>query len=78
MSTISLRLNDDDAELIKNYAKVHNISISDFVRQAIIEKIEDEMDLHLFQQAMIEHQNNPQTFTFDEVVKELGLNNETI
>ncbi|MBQ2455970.1 MAG: ribbon-helix-helix protein, CopG family, partial [Firmicutes bacterium] len=43
--TISLRLSDEDADLIKRYSELHNISVSELVRQAVLEKIEDEYDL---------------------------------
>ena len=39
--TISVRLNKKDEELVKAYAKMNNISLSDLVRNAIMEKIEN-------------------------------------
>ena len=42
---ISLRLSVEDAKLNKDYAKVNNISVSDLIRQAVIKKIEEEIDL---------------------------------
>ena len=45
MSTISLRLNNRDDELIKKYAKMKNISVSKLIRDAVIEKIEEELDV---------------------------------
>ena len=41
MSTISLILNDKDDALIRKYAELHQIDLSTFIRQAVIEKIED-------------------------------------
>lgn len=43
MKTISLRLDDQDEILLKNYTKINNISISEFVRNAILEKLEDNL-----------------------------------
>ena len=40
--TISVRLNEEDTKLIKAYAEMHNISLSDLIRTALLEKIEDE------------------------------------
>lgn len=71
--TISLRLNDDDTMLIKEYAKINKISVSELVRKAVMEKIEDEYDLEMFNRAMEEHKNNPVTYSLDEVERELGL-----
>ncbi len=74
--TISVRLSDKDTELIKAYADMNNISLSDLVRNAVIEKIEDEYDLKIYYEAVEEYNKNPKTYTLDEVEKELGINNE--
>ncbi|MCI7084885.1 MAG: DUF6290 family protein [bacterium] len=71
--TISLRLNDEDTKLIKKYAEINNISISDLFRQSVLERIEDEYDLECYNKAMAEYKNNPVTHTLDDVKKELGL-----
>lgn len=71
--TISVRLNDKDTELIKNYAKLNNISVSDLVRDSILEKIEDEYDLKAYYKAVEEYNKDKKTYTLDEVKKELDL-----
>ncbi len=45
----SLKLNQEDAELFEKYAALNNISVSDMIRNAVLEKIEDEFDLQCFQ-----------------------------
>lgn len=72
--TISVRLNEKDTKLIKDYANMNNISISDLIRNAVIEKIEDEYDLECYNKAMEEYKKNPKTYTLKEVKEELGLN----
>lgn len=71
--TISLRLNDEETMLIKKYAEVNKISVSELIRQTVIERIENEYDLEMFDKAMTEYKNNPVTYSLDEVEKELGL-----
>lgn len=71
--TISLRLSDEDTELFKKYAQMNGISVSELVRQSVIERIEDEYDLKLYEEAMKEYQKNPVTYSLNEVEKELGL-----
>lgn len=71
--TISVRLNDKDTELIKSYAEINNISLSDLIRNAVLEKIEDEYDLECYHKAIQEYRKNPKTYTLDEVKEELGL-----
>lgn len=71
--TISVRLNDEDTELIKAYADMNNISLSDLIRNAVLEKIEDEYDLTCYEKAIKEYRKNPKTYTLDEVEEELGI-----
>lgn len=73
MMTISVRLNDEDTDLIKSYAKLNNISISDLVRNAILEKIEDEYDLECYYKAMEEFKKNPKTYTTEELKQMMEL-----
>ena len=71
--TVSVRLNKDDEKLIKAYADLNKISLSDLIRNAVIEKIEDEYDLKCYYEALEEYKKNPKTYTMKEVKKELGL-----
>lgn len=71
--TISVRLNEKDAELVKAYAKMNNVSLSDLIRNAILEKIENEYDLDCYEKAIKEFTKDPKTYTLDEVKKELDL-----
>lgn len=71
--TISVRLNDEDTELIKAYANMNNISLSDLIRNAVLEKIEDEYDLECYKKAIEEYKRNPKTYTMEEVKKELEM-----
>ena len=47
--------------------------MSDMIRNAVLEKIEDEYDLQCYEKAIEEYRNNPVTYSLDEVEKELGL-----
>lgn len=71
--TISLRLNDQETRLFKNYAKLNGITISELVRQSVLERIEDECDLKAYKQALLNYRANPVTYSLDEVEEMLGL-----
>jgi uncharacterized protein (DUF1778 family) len=73
MSTISLRIDEEEEKLIKEYAKAKNITISALFRNAVLEKIEDEIDLELYHAAMKQHKENPQVLSFEEMMEELDL-----
>lgn len=70
---ISIRLTDEDTVLIKKYAQLHNVSVSDLFREAVMEKIEEEYDLSLFEKAMEDFASDNTTYTLAEVEKILGL-----
>ena len=70
MATISLRVDERDSKLIRDYAKLKNTSVSDLMRNAIIEKIEDELDVENFDRVLATMET---THSLDDVKKELGL-----
>ena len=71
--TISLRLSDEDTLLIKKYAELNKLSVSDLIRQTVMERIENEYDLAAFDKAMAEFKDTPVTYSLDDVERELGL-----
>ena len=73
MNILTLRINDDDNKLVRDYAQANNITISDLIRDSVLEKIEDEIDVKLYNQAMKDHLENPQDISFDEMMTELGF-----
>jgi len=71
--TMTLRISDEDSKLIKDFAKLHGISASEFMRRAALEKIEDELDARVAEKAYAEYLADPVTFSLDEIEKEFGL-----
>lgn len=49
---ISLILNDNELELLQKYASKYNMSISDFVKDILLERIKDEKDMEVYEDAM--------------------------
>lgn len=68
---ISVRLKSEEEVTIKKYAALKNISVSELVRQAVLEKIEDEFDLAAYKKAKAEYKKNPVTYSHAAVVKML-------
>lgn len=73
MTTITVRLDEKDKELIQQFAKFNNISTSELVRCSVLDKIESEIDKNLYQKAVAILNNNEPTISFDEMMKEIGL-----
>ncbi|MDR1412316.1 MAG: DUF6290 family protein [Actinomycetes bacterium] len=71
--TLTVRVNDDDAEMIRAYADLKRVTVSQLIRDTIIERIEDEYDIKIYAEAMAEYRRNPVTYTLDEVEAHLGL-----
>jgi len=71
MAVVSLRASEEDITLFKKYAHFHNITVSDFLKSAALEKIEEEHDLVLLQDALKE--DDGLRFSMKEIAGELGF-----
>ena len=71
--TMTLRISDEDSRLIKDFAKLHGISASEFMRRAALEKIEDELDVRAAEKAYAEYLADPVTYSHEEIMREFGL-----
>ena len=72
-TTVTIRLDNDDKDLIARYARNKGRSISDIVRQAILAQIEDEYDLEVYRKAIEDYRKNPVSYSLDEVAKLLEI-----
>ena len=70
---LSVRLNSQDEELFKNYAKMNNISVSELIRSAVYSKIEDDYDIEAYREALAEYNKDPVSYSHSEVCKMLGI-----
>ena len=52
MKSTAIRFADEEKSWIQSYADFQGKSFSDVVREAILEKIEDEADLHAYDEAL--------------------------
>lgn len=69
---LSIRCSAEDENLIKKFAAIKKQSVSEFLRQAALEKIEDEYDLKLVKD-YLEKKEKMSFYSADEVEKELGI-----
>lgn len=67
--TVSLRLTDKDSELVKAYAELNGISVSELFRRSVFERIEDEHDLRAFEQAMADYRQDGISYSHEEVMR---------
>lgn len=53
--SFSIRLTNEEKNLAKSYAKLHSLSIGEAFKKALFEKIEDEYDLAIAEEAYVEY-----------------------
>lgn len=78
MSTITIRLNDEEEKIYREYAESKNISLSTLMKEALQEKIEDEIDFKLYEEGMKELERDGKTYTHEEVLMKLGIKREEL
>ena len=74
MATLSLRMSEDELRLIKTYTAANGLSMSAFVRDAVLDKIED--DFNLDEERILkarEAAHNGKLYSFEEAWKEIGV-----
>jgi len=73
MAAMSIRFSEEESQLIKSYAAQERRSVSDVIRLAILDRIEDEYDLVLFDKAKKEFEKDPVTYSLDEIKEKYNL-----
>lgn len=73
MSTVTVRLNQEEEAFFKSYAQFTGQSLSSLFKKALEQAIEDEYDLKLYHQAYKEYQEDKETLSHADFKKELGL-----
>ncbi len=67
---LSLRISKEDEELFKNYAKMHNMTVSDLIKESVLKRIEDECDLQTYKEVLKQYEDDPQLTDINEFIKE--------
>lgn len=71
--TVSLRLNEKENTLIRNFAEIKGISISEFLRESALNEIKNQLDSLTFDEAMARHTDTTSLLTSEELKSRLGL-----
>ena len=67
-STITIRLDEIEKEVIKNYVNNKSLTISEFMKKIILDYIEDEYDLKVYKEYLKEKENGTfKTYSYKEV-----------
>ena len=66
MALITVNVKDEALKHLEDYAERKDISVSEFIRRAVLEKLEDEEDIQAADAAYAEYLKNPVTIPFKE------------
>lgn len=64
---LSIRFTDEEVKVLKKYAALEGISVSELIRSSVFEKIEDVLDLGLVEEGLKQYQKDKKTYTLAEV-----------
>ena len=74
MSVVSIRFNDEEEEIVKNYVKSKGTNLSQYIKNIIFEKIEEEYDLKLVQEYLkTKSEGTLNLIPFEEAIKEWDI-----
>ncbi|MGM9524558.1 MAG: type II toxin-antitoxin system RelB family antitoxin [Faecousia sp.] len=71
--SFSIRLTTEEKTLAESYAKLHSLSLGEAFKKALFDKIEEEYDIAVADEAYKEYLANPKTYSHEEVKDILGL-----
>lgn len=70
----SIRLTEQEKQIADSYARLHSISLGEAFKQALFEKIEDEYDLAVYEEAHKEYESSGRkSRPIEELWQELDL-----
>lgn len=72
-ATMTIRLDETEKQFISDYARTFGASVSEFMRSCALDRIEDETDLKLWNEAKTQFDADPVVHSADEVAEEFGL-----
>lgn len=72
--SFSIRMNQEERAIAESYAKLHSMSLGEAFKRALFEKVEDEYDIAVGEQAYKEYlESGKQSKPISELRKELDL-----
>lgn len=73
MTTMTVKLNKDEETLFNNYSEKSGLGVSTLLKKALMNQIEDEDDLKIFEASYKEYLQDTQTLSHTDFKKELEL-----
>lgn len=70
---LTLDLREDELALLEKYADKHNMSMIEFIKNTLLERLKDEHDMEVYENAIKSYTKNPLSYTHSSLMRELGL-----
>ena len=70
---VSFDMNDEAYAAMERFAEEKDISVSEFIRRALLERLEDEEDIRAADKAMAAYRANPVSCPHDEFWAKMGV-----
>ena len=70
---ISVEFNESELEMIMEFVESNNLDISEVIRNATLDKIENDLDVMVLEAAMERFQDGSRFYSLDDVGKDLGF-----
>ena len=70
---IEVNLSEEEFNILEDRAIKNNVGMSEYVRRAMLEKLEDDDDIEAANAAYKKYLENPVTYSADEVFARLGV-----
>lgn len=70
---VSIRMTEEERKVADAYARLNGLSLSEAIKRAYFEQIEEEYDIAIAEEAMEEYEKNPKTYSLKEVKEMFGL-----
>ncbi|MDD6658753.1 MAG: DUF6290 family protein [Eubacteriales bacterium] len=70
----SIRLNEDERQLVDSYAKLHSITVGEAFKRALFDKIEEEYDIAIANEAYDDYvKSGKESKPIDDLWKDLNI-----
>lgn len=73
MSTVTFRVTDEEKAFIEAMADLNGLSLSELARTKLLEGLEDQIDMSLYEKAMKAHQLKDESISHQDMRRELDL-----
>ncbi len=73
MSTVTFRVTDEEKSFIQAMADLNGLSLSELARTRLLEGLENQIDMALYEKAIKAHELNDESISHQEMLRELGL-----